>query len=73
MMHALAAVKDNVQDEEHMLDIVHHNTSPSTHLISVGTGQLSQRTAWHTVHENKLYPFNLQPVQVLQQGTYISI
>jgi hypothetical protein len=57
MTHALAGCgRRNVRDED-VLDIVHDNPTTSRHHISSATERLSQRAAWLTVRQNKLYPF----------------
>jgi hypothetical protein len=74
MTHALAGRgRHNVRDDEDVLNIVHGNTSSSTRHISSATGRICQRAAWRTVPENKSYPFHLQIVQGLQQGTDIFV
>jgi len=46
-----------------VLDTLYDVSSTSTGRISSATGRLSQRAAWRTVGETKMYPFHLQPVQ----------
>jgi hypothetical protein len=60
--------RHNEKVEEDVLHIIHDNLSTSTCHISSATGQLPHSAVWHTLCENQLYPFHIQPVKGFQSG-----
>lgn len=56
-----------------VFDPIYHNPLTSQHSSHFFCDRMSRRAAWWTVHENKLCPFHVPPVQDLQRGTSISL
>jgi hypothetical protein len=69
MPHARAGPgRRRVRDEEDVLDIVRDNPSTSTRHIPSARERRSEGEVWRTLRENKLYTFQVQPIQELQRG-----
>jgi hypothetical protein len=60
----------NVQNEEEMLDAAESNPQTTSCWDAYETG-LSWSAVWHTMHEEHLYPFQVQHAKGLQKGTII--
>ena len=58
------ARKQNMEEQENILDMVQRSPTTSTRRLSAPTG-VSRRRVWRTLHEDGLYLFHPQPVQNL--------
>jgi len=61
------ARKQNMEEQENILDKVQRSPTASTRRLSARIG-VSRTRVWRTLHEDGLYPFHLQPVQNLHPG-----
>ena len=61
------ARKQNMEEQENILDIVEHSPTTSTRRLSARMC-VSRTRVWRTLHEDGLYQFHPQPVQNLHPG-----
>jgi len=61
------AHKQNMEEQENILDMVQRNPTTSTRRLSARIG-VSRTRVWRTLHEDDLHPFHPQPVQNLHPG-----
>ena len=62
------ARKQNMEEQENILDMVQRSPTASTRRLSARIG-VSRTRVWGALHEDGLYPFHPQPVQIYTQGT----
>jgi len=61
------ARKQNMEEQENILDMVQRSPTTSTRRLSARIG-VSRTRVWRTLHEDSLYPFHPEPVQNLHPG-----
>jgi len=61
------ARKQNMEEQENILDTVQRSPTTSTRRLSARIG-VSRTRVWRTLHEDDLYPLRPQPVQNLHPG-----
>ena len=61
------ARKQNMEEQESILDMVQRSPTTSTRRLSARIG-VSRTRLWRTLHEDGFYPFHTQPVQNLHPG-----
>jgi len=59
------ARKQNMEEQENVLDMVQRSPAASTRRLSACIG-VSRTRVWRTLHEDGFYPFHPQPMQKLQ-------
>jgi hypothetical protein len=69
--HAERQVPQNVEDDEHIIDMVERSPRTSTRRISARL-RIPRMRVWRTLFTEGMYPYHIQSVQHLEPVRYIA-